>query len=334
MDFGIVNPASKVTYDEIPKEHLCIIEDVVLNKSDDASERLIELADKVRAEKEKEKAAGVTSVASASHQQWRDKTVEERLQYALKKGIGDYIEADIHEALEKYSRAVDIIEGPLMAGMNEVGELFGCGKMFLPQVVKTARIMKQAVAVLQPYIEADKKDNASSAGKILMATVKGDVHDIGKNIVDVVLSCNNFEVLDLGVMVPAEQIVKKAIEEKVDIVGLSGLITPSLQEMVNVAVEMKRTGLDIPIMVGGATTSQMHVALKIAPEYDGPVIWTKDAAQTPLAATKVLKEGGKQSVKAELDILYAQLRADYAAKQEQLMSLEKARDNKLNLWNK
>ena len=334
MDFGIVNPASKVTYDEIPKEHLCIIEDVVLNKSNDASERLIELADKVRAEKEKEKAAGVTSVASASHQQWRDKTVEERLQYALKKGIGDYIEADIHEALEKYSRAVDIIEGPLMAGMNEVGELFGCGKMFLPQVVKTARIMKQAVAVLQPYIEADKKDNASSAGKILMATVKGDVHDIGKNIVDVVLSCNNFEVLDLGVMVPAEQIVKKAIEEKVDIVGLSGLITPSLQEMVNVAVEMKRAGLDIPIMVGGATTSQMHVALKIAPEYDGPVIWTKDAAQTPLAATKVLKEGGKQSVKAELDILYAQLRADYAAKQEQLMSLEKARDNKLNLWNK
>lgn len=334
MDFGIVNPASKVTYDEIPKEHLCIIEDVVLNKSDDASERLIELADKVRAEKEKEKAAGVTSVASASHQQWRDKTVEERLQYALKKGIGDYIEADIHEALEKYSRAVDIIEGPLMAGMNEVGELFGCGKMFLPQVVKTARIMKQAVAVLQPYIEADKKDNASSAGKILMATVKGDVHDIGKNIVDVVLSCNNFEVLDLGVMVPAEQIVKKAIEEKVDIVGLSGLITPSLQEMVNVVVEMKRAGLDIPIMVGGATTSQMHVALKIAPEYDGPVIWTKDAAQTPLAATKVLKEGGKQSVKAELDILYAQLRADYAAKQEQLMSLEKARDNKLNLWNK
>ena len=334
MDFGIVNPASKVTYDEIPKEHLCIIEDVVLNKSDNASERLIELADKVRAEKEKEKAAGVTSAASASHQQWRDETVEERLQYALKKGIGDYIEADIHEALEKYSRAVDIIEGPLMAGMNEVGELFGCGKMFLPQVVKTARIMKQAVAVLQPYIEADKKDNASSAGKILMATVKGDVHDIGKNIVDVVLSCNNFEVLDLGVMVPAEQIVKKAIEEKVDIVGLSGLITPSLQEMVNVAVEMKRAGLDIPIMVGGATTSQMHVALKIAPEYDGPVIWTKDAAQTPLAATKVLKEGGKQSVKAELDILYAQLRADYAAKQEQLMSLEKARDNKLNLWNK
>lgn len=334
MDFGIVNPAAKVTYDEIPKEHLQIIEDVVLNKGKDASERLIELADKVREEKEKEKAAGITSSASVSHQQWRDNTVEERLQYALKKGIGDYIETDIHEALEKYPRAVDIIEGPLMAGMNEVGELFGCGKMFLPQVVKTARIMKQAVAVLQPYIEADKKDNASSAGKILMATVKGDVHDIGKNIVDVVLSCNNFEVIDLGVMVPAEQIVKKAIEEKVDIVGLSGLITPSLQEMVNVAVEMKRAGLDIPIMVGGATTSQMHVALKIAPEYDGPVIWTKDAAQTPLAATKVLKEGGKQNVKAELDVLYAQLRADYAAKQEQLMSLEKARDNKLNLWNK
>ena len=192
--------------------------------------------------------------------------------------------------------------------------------------------MEKGIAVLEPILAASR--SGEPKGTIVMATVEHDIHDIGKNIVDVVLSCNNFEVLDLGVMVPAEQIVKKAIEEKVDIVGLSGLITPSLQEMVNVAVEMKRAGLDIPIMVGGATTSQMHVALKIAPEYDGPVIWTKDAAQTPLAATKVLKEGGKQSVKAELDILYAQLRADYAAKQEQLMSLEKARDNKLNLWNK
>ena len=332
MDFGIVNPAAKVAYDDIPKEYLQTIEDVILNRCPDASSRLIDLAESV---KDSGLAVGkaVTSNGSraSNQQEWREGSVEQRLKYALKKGIGDWLDADIHEALGKYPRAVDIIEGPLMAGMNEVGELFGCGKMFLPQVVKTARIMKQAVAVLQPYIEADKSEG-STAGKVLMATVKGDVHDIGKNIVDVVLACNNYEVIDLGVMVPAEQIVQKAIETNADIVGLSGLITPSLQEMVNVAVEMKRAGLSIPLMIGGATTSEMHAALKIAPQYDGPVIWTKDAAQVPIAAARVMKPGGKETEKKRLNERYAQLRAEYAANQQKLMSLDEARGRKLDLW--
>lgn len=207
------------------------------------------------------------------------------------------MEDDLQEALTVYSKAVDIIEGPLMAGMNKVGELFGCGKMFLPQVVKTARTMKKAVAILQPYIEADKKEGTTTAGKVLMATVKGDVHDIGKNIVDVVMSCNNYEVIDLGVMVPAEQIVKKAVAEQVDMIGLSGLITPSLEEMVNVATEMEHAGLDLPIMVGGATTSEMHVALKIAPVYSGIVVWVKDAAQNPLVAQRLMNAADRKSSK-------------------------------------
>ena len=330
MDFGIVNPASKITYEEIPQDQLNAIEDVILYRSKDAAERLIELAEKI---KEEAAANGVAkpSATTASHNEWRNDTVEHRLQYALKKGIGDFIEDDINEALSSYPHAVDIIEGPLMAGMNEVGELFGCGKMFLPQVVKTARIMKQAVAVLQPHIAAEKTED-TSAGTVVMATVKGDVHDIGKNIVDVVLSCNNYEVIDLGVMVPADQIVKKAIEANADIVGLSGLITPSLQEMVNVAKEMQRAGLTIPLFVGGATTSEMHAALKIAPEYDGLVIWTKDAAQVPLAAARVLKKNGREQEKARLDEKYEKLRAEYAARQETLVSLNEARENKLNLW--
>ena len=330
MDFGIVNPASKITYEEIPQDQLNAIEDVILYRSKDAAERLIELAEKI---KEEATANGGTkpSANTASHNEWRNDTVEHRLQYALKKGIGDFIEEDINEALSSYPHAVDIIEGPLMAGMNEVGELFGCGKMFLPQVVKTARIMKQAVAVLQPHIAAEKTED-TSAGTVVMATVKGDVHDIGKNIVDVVLSCNNYEVIDLGVMVPADQIVKKAIEANADIVGLSGLITPSLQEMVNVAKEMQRAGLTIPLFVGGATTSEIHAALKIAPEYDGLVIWTKDAAQVPLAAARVLKKNGREQEKARLDEKYEKLRAEYAARQETLVSLNEARENKLNLW--
>ncbi len=330
MDFGIVNPASKITYEEIPQDQLNAIEDVILYRSKDAAERLIELAEKI---KEEAAANGGTkpSATTASHNEWRNDTVEHRLQYALKKGIGDFIEEDINEALSSYPHAVDIIEGPLMAGMNEVGELFGCGKMFLPQVVKTARIMKQAVAVLQPHIAAEKTED-TSAGTVVMATVKGDVHDIGKNIVDVVLSCNNYEVIDLGVMVPADQIVKKAIEANADIVGLSGLITPSLQEMVNVAKEMQRAGLTIPLFVGGATTSEMHAALKIAPEYDGLVIWTKDAAQVPLAAARVLKKNGREQEKARLDEKYEKLRAEYAARQETLVSLNEARENKLDLW--
>jgi 5-methyltetrahydrofolate--homocysteine methyltransferase len=236
----------------------------------------------------------------------------------------------LEEALKKYAKAVDIIEGPLMAGMNKVGELFGAGKMFLPQVVKTARTMKQAVAILQPYIEAERNEGAAKAGKILLATVKGDVHDIGKNIVSVVMACNNYVVIDMGVMVPAEQIVKKAIEEQVDMIGLSGLITPSLEEMVNVATELKKAGLHIPIMIGGATTSELHVALKIAPVYSGPVVWMKDASQNALVAAKLVSD--EKQVAEQLSETYAHLREAYHAQQQELLSLEEARKNKLNLF--
>ena len=247
------------------------------------------------------------------------------------KGVGDYLAEDLQEALQQYPKAVSIIEGPLMAGMNQVGELFGAGKMFLPQVVKTARTMKQAVAILQPYIEQQRGDSkVEKVGKILLATVKGDVHDIGKNIVSVIMTCNNYEVIDMGVMVPAEQIVRKAIEEKVDMIGLSGLITPSLEEMVEVAYEMQRAGLDIPIMIGGATTSELHVALKIAPVYGGPVVWMKDASQNPLVAARLMDD--EQQVERELDEKYEQLRHDYQQQQQELLSLEEARNNKPNLW--
>ena len=334
MDFGIVNPATKVAYGDIPADQLEILEDVVLNRRPDASERLVDLAEKIKQQQEalKNGAAAGAATASAAEPEWRKADVAERLATALVKGVADYMEADLQEALAKYPKAVDIIEGPLMAGMNKVGELFGCGKMFLPQVVKTARTMKKAVAILQPYIEADKKEGTTTAGKVLMATVKGDVHDIGKNIVDVVMSCNNYEVIDLGVMVPAEQIVKKAVAENVDMIGLSGLITPSLEEMVNVATEMEHAGLDLPIMVGGATTSEMHVALKIAPVYSGIVVWVKDAAQNPLVAQRLMNAGDRKKFKTELDERYARLREEYAAHQQKLSSLDEARKNKLNLF--
>lgn len=330
MDFGIVNPATKVAYGDIPADQLEILEDVVLNRRPDASERLVDLAEKIKLQQEALKSGAAT--ASAAQPEWRKADVAERLATALVKGVADYMEDDLQEALTVYPKAVDIIEGPLMAGMNKVGELFGCGKMFLPQVVKTARTMKKAVAILQPYIEADKKEGTTTAGKVLMATVKGDVHDIGKNIVDVVMSCNNYEVIDLGVMVPAEQIVKKAVAENVDMIGLSGLITPSLEEMVNVATEMERAGLDLPIMVGGATTSEMHVALKIAPVYSGIVVWVKDAAQNPLVAQRLMNAADRKKFKAELDERYARLRKEYAAHQQKLSSLDEARKNKLNLF--
>ena len=275
MDFGIVNPATKVLYTDIPQDQLEIIEDVILNRKSGASEKLIALAQEL-AQEEAGKSSETSTTSKTS--EIRSGSVEERLQQALIKGVGDYLQEDLEEALKQYPKAVCIIEGPLMAGMNKVGELFGAGKMFLPQVVKTARTMKQAVAILQPYIEAEQSEGAKKAGKVLLATVKGDVHDIGKNIVSVILACNNYEVIDMGVMVPAEQIVRKAKEEQVDMIGLSGLITPSLEEMVNVAHEMQRAGLDIPIMIGGATTSELHVALKIAPVYGGPVVWMKDAS--------------------------------------------------------
>ena len=335
MDFGIVNPAAKVTYSDIPDDQLEIIEDVVLNRKKDAAERLVQLADDIKQKQEALKNGTATNGAAnpvAAEPEWRSADVASRLTTALQKGIGDYMEEDLKEALDIYPKAVDIIEGPLMAGMNRVGELFGCGKMFLPQVVKTARTMKKAVAILQPYIEADKKEGSTAAGKVLMATVKGDVHDIGKNIVDVVMSCNNYDVIDLGVMVPAEQIVKKAIEEDVDMIGLSGLITPSLEEMVHVATEFEKVGLRLPIMVGGATTSEMHVALKIAPIYSGIVVWVKDAAQNPMIAQRLMNPADRQAFEAELKERYARLREEYAAHQRKLSSLDEARKNKLELF--
>ena len=335
MDFGIVNPATKVAYGDIPADQLEILEDVVLNRRADASERLIELADQIKQQQEALKngaAAGGAAAVSKAQPEWRKEDVAKRLSTALVKGVAEYMEEDIQEALTAFPKAVDIIEGPLMDGMNTVGELFGCGKMFLPQVVKTARTMKKAVAILQPYIEADKKEGTTTAGKVLMATVKGDVHDIGKNIVAVVMACNNYEVIDLGVMVPAEQIVKKAVTEKADMIGLSGLITPSLEEMVNVATEMERAGLSLPIMVGGATTSEMHVALKIAPIYSGIVVWVKDAAQNPIIAQRLMNPEEKARFAKELDEKYARLRDEYAAHQKKLSSLETARSNRLDLF--
>lgn len=329
MDFGIVNPATKVLYSDIPADRLEIIEDVVLNRRKDAAERLIALAEEIKAEQE---AAGDAPAAAAMQEQWRQAPLAERLQYALVKGIGDHLEEDLAEALTVYPKAVNIIEGPLMEGMNTVGKLFGSGKMFLPQVVKTARTMKQAVAVLQPHIETDNTEGTAKAGKVLIATVKGDVHDIGKNIVGVVMACNNYEVIDMGVMVPPEQIVRKAIEEKVDIIGLSGLITPSLEEMVNVVREMEKAGLHLPVMIGGATTSELHVALKIAPVYSGPVVWMKDASQNPIVASQLLGDGGNADIQHDLDEKYAMMRADYEAQQQQLSSIDEARENKLNLF--
>ena len=328
MDFGIVNPATKVTYADIPQDQLDVIEDVILNRRKGAAEALTELANRLMEAGEaggKAPDAVKTTVACPP-----DLPLEERLEKALVKGIADYLEADLKEALEVYPHAVDIIEGPLMAGMNTVGQLFGEGKMFLPQVVKTARTMKQAVEILQPYIEAEKTAGGKSAGKVLLATVKGDVHDIGKNIVGVVMACNNYEIIDMGVMVPAEQIVRKAKEEEVDIIGLSGLITPSLEEMVNVAKELQRAGMNIPIMIGGATTSELHVALKIAPVYSAPVVWLKDASQNALVAARLMND--EQKVEHELAEKYQHLREEYHQEQEKLSSLEEARKNKLELF--
>ena len=336
MDFAIVNPATKVTYSDIPADLLEIIEDVVLNRKKGAADRLIEFSQKASPSPSEGGGVVMHNTASSSIQtspplEGLGEALEERLSNALVRGIGDHLEADLKEALTKYPRAVDIIEGPLMAGMNRVGQLFGEGKMFLPQVVKTARTMKQAVSILQPYIDAENAGSGSAkAGKVLLATVKGDVHDIGKNIVAVVMACNGYEVVDMGVMVPAEQIVQKAIEEKVDMIGLSGLITPSLEEMVNVATELKRAGLNIPIMIGGATTSELHVALKIAPVYGGPVVWMKDASQNALVAARLMND--EATVEHELSEKYEHLRQDYSQEQQQLVSLDEARRNKPKLF--
>ena len=336
MDMGIVNPATSVLYTDIPADILERIEDVVLNRRSDAAERLIETAERLKVEAEAAKNSlsnGNSQLSSLSSQlAWREDTVEERLKYALTKGIGDYLEEDLAEALKVYPKAVDIIEGPLMAGMNHVGDLFGAGKMFLPQVVKTARTMKKAVAVLQPVIESEKQEGAASAGKVLLATVKGDVHDIGKNIVSVVMACNGYEIIDLGVMVPAETIVQRAIEEKVNMIGLSGLITPSLDEMVHVAIELEKAGLDVPLLIGGATTSPLHTALKIAPVYHAPVIHLKDASQNATVAARLMNPNQKEEFVKKLSNKYQQLREKNQEKQVETVSLEEAKANRLNLF--
>lgn len=334
MDMGIVNPATSVLYTDIPADLLERIEDVVLNRRPDAAERLIETAEQLKAAADAAKIAGTAGVSTeTARDAWRQGTsVEERLEYALVKGVADYLEQDLAEAQQCYANPVDIIEGPLMAGMNRVGELFGAGKMFLPQVVKTARTMKAAVAILQPAIEASRSHTATSAGKVLLATVKGDVHDIGKNIVSVVMACNGYDIIDLGVMVPAEQIVERARQEQVDMIGLSGLITPSLDEMAHVAAELEKAGLDIPLLIGGATTSELHTALKIAPAYHAPVVHLKDASQNATVAARLMNPDKRRELANELNERYEQLRRTRQSAQVATVSLEEAQANKLKLF--
>lgn len=321
MDMGIVNPSMLEVYDDIDKELLIYVEDVLLNRRPDATERLLDFAERFKGE-EKQKAADA---------EWRSAPVKERLAHALVKGIVDHIDADVEECRHEFERPIQVIEGPLMDGMNIVGDLFGSGKMFLPQVVKSARVMKKAVAYLLPYIEAEKDGVSQAAGKVIMATVKGDVHDIGKNIVGVVLGCNNYEVIDLGVMVQADKIIQAAIEHQADIIGLSGLITPSLDEMVHVAKEMEHANLSIPLLIGGATTSKVHTAVKIEEHYTkGQTVHVLDASRSVTVVEQLLGPKKEQFV---LD-----LKADYARVREhhqkhrgakQLVSLEDARNNKL-----
>ncbi len=326
MDMGIVNPQSQVQYNDIPVEVREVMEDVVLNRTADATERLIAVADSLKEQN--------VEAHNASDDAWRSGPVEKRLEWALLKGVGDWLECDLAEAVEKYGTAVDVIGGPLMDGMGVVGNLFGEGKLFLPQVVKTARTMKQAVAVLQPLIEGERSEMKQSAGKVLHATVKGDVHDIGKNIAGVVMGCNGYEVIDLGVMVPQERIIAEAKSNNVDIVVLSGLITPSLDEMVSVVKEMEAQGLEIPVMIAGATTSPLHTALKIAPHYSAPVIHVKDVSQNVVVAAELL--GGEDRRNAFVEALRAEqdaLRAGAASRNgTPLRSLDEARRNRLNLF--
>ena len=327
MTMGIVNPEMLEIYDEIDKTLLEHVEDVLLNRREDATERLLDLAESFK---------GDYKVNEKAIAEWRNGSIQERLTHSLVKGIDEFIEIDVEEARLNSGKAIDVIEINLMAGMNVVGDLFGSGKMFLPQVVKSARVMKKAVSYLLPYIEAQKEGKSSSAGKILMATVKGDVHDIGKNIVAVVLGCNNFEIIDLGVMVPPEKIIETAVREQVDIIGLSGLITPSLDEMVYLAKEMDKLNIKIPIMIGGATTSRAHTAVKIAPEYKETVVHVNDASRAVTVASNLLqvetKEGYVKAIREEYD----KLRDGYLnrSKDKNYLSIEQARKNKLQLdWN-
>ncbi len=322
MDMGIVNAGQLVVYDEIEPNLRNLCEDVILNRNNDnneATEKLIALAETV-------KAKGKVEVKDEA---WRNTSVEERLKHALVNGITDYIDADTEEARQKYPRPLDVIEGPLMAGMNVVGELFGAGKMFLPQVVKSARVMKKSVAILTPFIEAEKEERRQAhitagtkneegpgAAKVLLATVKGDVHDIGKNIVGVVLGCNGYDIIDLGVMVPADKILETAVKENVDIIGLSGLITPSLDEMVHVAHEMKRRGMKQPLLIGGATTSRMHTAVKIAPQYDHGVLHILDASRSVTAVSTLLNKEQRAALLESTELEYSTLRDQFNNKQK------------------
>jgi 5-methyltetrahydrofolate--homocysteine methyltransferase len=323
MDMGIVNPTMLEVYSDIESELLTHVEDVLLNRRPDATERLLELAETVKGDGKKKEV----------DLSWRNATVQNRLSYALVKGLVEFIDEDVEECRKLYSRPIDVIEGPLMDGMNIVGDLFGSGKMFLPQVVKSARVMKKAVAYLLPYIEAEKDGKSSSAGKILMATVKGDVHDIGKNIVGVVLGCNNYEVIDIGVMVPAEKIIETAIKENVDVIGLSGLITPSLDEMEHVAKEMERANLNIPLLIGGATTSKVHTAVKIEKHYSkGQTVHVLDASRSVTVVESLLGHKKDQFVE-NLKLEYQKLREHHEKHRgaKQLISLEEAQLNKFQI---
>ena len=323
MTMGIVNPAMLEIYDEIPSDLLEHVEDVLLDRRNDATERLLEFAETVKSDSRQ---------IQVKEDEWRKESLQERITHGLVKGIDAYIVEDVEEARQNVQKPIEVIEGHLMTGMNVVGDLFGSGKMFLPQVVKSARVMKKAVAYLQPYIEADKDEKAQSAGKILLATVKGDVHDIGKNIVSVVLGCNNYEIIDLGVMVPAEKIIETAVKNEVDIIGLSGLITPSLDEMVFVSKEMENRNLDIPLLIGGATTSRAHAAVKIAPNYSHTVVHVNDASRAVTVAGNLLQDNSpvyKEQIREEYDTFRTNFLS--RSKVKEFVTIEEARSNNLKL---
>lgn len=324
MNMGIVNPTMLEIYDEIPKDLLEHVEDVLLNRRDDATERLLDFAETLINDQKDQK---------VKVKAWRTDALQDRITHSLVKGIDEFIEEDVEEARKTVAKPIEVIEGHLMTGMNVVGDLFGSGKMFLPQVVKSARVMKKAVAYLLPYIEAEKDGKQQAAGKILMATVKGDVHDIGKNIVGVVLACNNYEIIDLGVMVPPEKIIETAKQEQVDIIGLSGLITPSLDEMIYIAQELKRQALDIPLLIGGATTSKAHTAVKIAPELESSVVHVNDASRAVTVAGSLLNKENASTYKAQIRKEYETFRAKFLDRQEtkEHIPLSLARERKLKL---
>ena len=323
MNMGIVNPTLLEVYDEVPEDLMNYVEDVLLDRRDDATERLLNFAENLKDVKNKEK---------KPDDSWRNEDVHSRISHSLVKGIDAFIELDTEEARKNFKKPIEVIEGPLMDGMNVVGNLFGEGKMFLPQVVKSARVMKKAVAYLQPFIETEKSEGKRFAGRLLMATVKGDVHDIGKNIVAIVLSCNNYEIIDLGVMVPPEKIIETALKEKVDIIGLSGLITPSLDEMVFLVKELEKKKIKTPVLIGGATTSKLHTAIKIAPHYTGLAVHVNDASRAVPVASALL---GKNKLNFKNTVLneYQKLRDDFSKRkvEKRLISLDSARANKFNI---